>query len=147
MDANSVRRKIAQDPLTLTQLDKVPTLLHPQKEEAEGRFYALLLGLAITVHLEKGLTEEAKGLSSEMEASLLSKEKLFDLTERAWGYLVYTGYWIPYYLIAYGLEIGGEERALETASFYRKRKDLGFFVLDALVLARGHIAIEFGKKS
>lgn len=147
MEANSVRRKIAQDPLSLTQLDKVPTLLHPQREEADGRFYALLLGLAITVHLEKGLTEEAKGLSSEMEASLLSKDKFFDLTERAWGYLVYTGYWIPYYLIAYGLEEGGAGKALETASFYRKRKDLGFFILDALVLARGHIAIEFGKKS
>jgi hypothetical protein len=147
METNSVRRKIAQNPLTLTQVDKVPTLLHPQKEEVDGRFYALLLGLAITVHLEKGLTEEAKGLSNEMEASLTSKEKFFDLTERAWGYLVYTGYWIPYYLIAYGLEKGGTERALETASFYRKRKDLGFFVLDALVLARGHIVIEFGKKS
>jgi len=147
MNTNSIRRKIAQDPITLTQLDKVPTLLHPRKEEVEGRFYALLLGLAITVHLEKGLTEEAKGLSNEMEASLLSEEKFFDLTDRAWGYLVYTGYWIPYYLIAYGMERGGVEKALETASFYRKRKDLGFFILDALVLARGHIAIEFGKKS
>ncbi len=146
MDTNSVRRKIAQNPLTLTQLDKVPTLLHPQKEEVEGRFYALLLGLAVIVHLEKGLTEEAKGLSNEMEASLASEEKLFDLTERAWGYLVHTGYWIPYYLIAYGLEGGGAEGALKTASFYRKRKDLGFFILDALVLARGHMAIEFGKK-
>jgi len=146
MDTNSVRRKIAQDPVTLAQLDRVPTLLHPRKEEVEGRFYALLLGLAITVHLEKGLTEEARGLSDEMGASLARKEKLFDLIDRAWGYLVYTGYWIPYYLIAYGLEGGGAERALEKASLLREKRDLDFLILDTLVLARGHIAIEFGKK-
>jgi hypothetical protein len=148
MDRNSVRKQIAQSPLLLTQLEKVPTLIRFREEEVDGRFYALLLALAITLHLERALAkrEDVDGLSKEMANALANGARLSALAERAWEHLVQIGYWIPYYLFAYSLEEGGLQGAMERAVSYRRQKELGLLILDALVLGNRHLVSEFGKK-
>jgi hypothetical protein len=148
MDRNSVRKQIAQSPLFLTQLEKVPTLIRFREEEVDGRFYALLLALAITLHLERALAKrgDVDGLPKEMASALVNGAKLSALVERAWEHLVQIGYWIPYYLFAYGLEEGGLQKAVERAKMYKRQKELGLLVIDALVLGNRHLISEFGNR-
>jgi hypothetical protein len=143
-----VRKRIAQNPLLITQLGRVPTLLQLREREVDARLYALLLAFGITFRLERVVAEEAdgEGFSKEIATALTDKSGLSALVERTWEYLVQTGYWIPYHLITYALEDGGIEGALERAASYRQRGGLDVLVADALILANAHLLSAFRKK-
>jgi hypothetical protein len=143
-----VRKQIAQNPLLITQLGRVPTLLQLREKEVDARLYALLLAFGITFRLERIIAkeEDSEGFSKEIVTALTDKSGLSALVERTWEYLVQTGYWVPYHLITYALEDGGIEGALERATSYRQRGGLDVLVADALILANAHLLSAFRKK-
>jgi hypothetical protein len=144
----SVRKRIAQNPLLLTELAGVPTLLQLREKEVDPRFYGLLLAFGITFRLERAIAKGAdgEGFSEAIATALTDKSGLSALVERTWEYLVQTGYWVPYHLLAYALEDGGIEGALERAASYRRRGGLDVLVADALILANAHLLSAFRKK-